>query len=94
MRFAPLPLVVLAAALLSGCIARTAADIVTFPVKAGSKAVDLATTSEEEKDEKFVRRMRRDCEAWQEAHEDAQKARRRDPSVPLPAPPNAYCEER
>ncbi|MBA4163736.1 MAG: hypothetical protein C0510_03745 [Erythrobacter sp.] len=43
---------------LSGCIARTAVDVATAPVKAGSKAVDLATTSQSEADEKRGRKIR------------------------------------
>ncbi len=44
---------------LSGCIARTAADIVTAPVKVASKGVDLATTSQSEADEKRGRELRK-----------------------------------
>ena len=55
------PFFVLAAAnlALSGCIARTAASVVTAPVKVGSKAVDLATTSRSEADEKRGREIRK-----------------------------------
>ena len=55
------PFFVLAAASLAlpGCIARTAAAVVTAPVKVGSKAVDLATTSQSEADEKRGREMRK-----------------------------------
>lgn len=45
--------------LMAGCLARTAVDIVTLPVKAGSKAVDLATTSQSEADEKRGRALRK-----------------------------------
>ena len=44
--------------LLGGCIARTAFDVVTAPVRVASKAVDLATTSQSEKDEKAGREAR------------------------------------
>ncbi|MEP3052110.1 MAG: hypothetical protein ABJP48_05130 [Erythrobacter sp.] len=44
---------------LSGCLARTALDVVTAPVKVGSKAVDLATTSQSEADEARGREIRR-----------------------------------
>ncbi|MFL0355185.1 hypothetical protein ACI5KX_01795 [Erythrobacter sp. GH1-10] len=44
---------------LSGCIVGTAADVVTAPVRAGSKAVDLATTSQSEADEKRGREIRK-----------------------------------
>lgn len=43
---------------LTGCIARTAADIVTLPVRAVSGGVDLLTTSQSEADEKRGRRIR------------------------------------
>ena len=48
----------LGALLLSGCIAQTALDVVTLPVKAASKGVDLATTSQSESDQKRGREMR------------------------------------
>ncbi len=44
--------------LLPGCIARTAIDVVTAPVKIVSKAADLATTSQSEADEKRGRELR------------------------------------
>lgn len=54
------PFFVLAASLaLSGCLARAAADVVTAPVRVGSKAVDLATTSQSEADEKRGREIRK-----------------------------------
>ena len=43
---------------LTGCIARTAVDIVTLPVKAASGAVDVLTTSQSEADEKRGRAIR------------------------------------
>jgi len=44
---------------LSGCLVRTAANVVTAPVRVGSKAVDLATTSQSEADENRGREIRR-----------------------------------
>ena len=52
------PLAPLAALLLSGCIAQTALDVVTLPVKVASKGVDLATTSQSEADQKRGREIR------------------------------------
>ncbi len=49
----------LAAFALSGCIARTALDIVTLPVKAAGAAVDGLTTSQSEADEKRGRELRK-----------------------------------
>jgi len=46
-------------AALSGCVAKTAFDVVTAPVRVASKAVDLATTSQSEADEKRGREIRR-----------------------------------
>lgn len=47
-----------AAFALQGCIARTAVDVVTAPVRVAGKAVDLATTSQSEADEKRGRELR------------------------------------
>lgn len=44
---------------LSGCLARTAVDVVTAPLRVGAKAVDLATTSQSEADEKRGREIRK-----------------------------------
>ena len=48
-----------AALLLNGCVAKAAWDVATLPVKAGSKAVDLATTSQEESDRNYGKKMRK-----------------------------------
>ena len=44
--------------LLGGCLVRTAADIVTLPVKAASAGVDALTTSQAEADQRRGREMR------------------------------------
>ena len=44
---------------LTGCIAKTAVDVVTLPVKAASKTVDVLTTSQSEADEKRGREIRK-----------------------------------
>ena len=49
---------IVASLVLSGCLVRAAADIVTAPVKVASKGVDLATTSQSEADEKRGRELR------------------------------------
>jgi len=57
---------------LTGCIARTAVDIVTLPVKVVSAGVDAATTSQSEADERRGRELR-------EAEErEGREARRRE----------------
>ena len=43
---------------LPGCIARTVASVVTAPVRVAGKAVDMATTSQSEADEKRGRDLR------------------------------------
>ncbi|MGB3712687.1 MAG: hypothetical protein WA985_13465 [Erythrobacter sp.] len=43
----------------SGCVLKTAMDVVTAPVRVGAKAVDLATTSQSEADEKRGREIRK-----------------------------------
>ena len=53
------PLALLAAFALQGCIAKTALDIATAPVKVAGRAVDMATTSQSEADEKRGREIRR-----------------------------------
>lgn len=53
------PLLLVLPLMLGGCIARAAADIVTAPVRVASKAVDMATTSQSEADEKRGRELRR-----------------------------------
>ena len=45
--------------LVQGCLAKAALDVATLPVKAASRAVDLATTSQSEADEKRGREIRR-----------------------------------
>jgi hypothetical protein len=41
-----------------GCVAKTAFDIVTMPVKATAQAADWATTSQDEADRNYGRKMR------------------------------------
>jgi hypothetical protein len=45
--------------LLTGCIASTAASLVTAPVRVASRGLDMATTSQSESDEKRGRELRR-----------------------------------
>ncbi len=44
--------------LLGGCLVRTAADIVTLPVKAAGAGVDALTTSQAEADQRRGRELR------------------------------------
>lgn len=50
------------ATLLSSCLARTAVDIVTLPVKAVSAGVDAVTTSQSEADQRRGREIREEEE--------------------------------
>lgn len=54
-----LALVPCAALLLGGCLAKTAVDVATLPVKVVSRGVDLATTSQAEADRNRGREIRR-----------------------------------
>lgn len=45
--------------LLTGCVAKAAFDLATAPVKVAGKAVDMATTSQSEADEKRGRDLRK-----------------------------------
>ncbi|UZW53874.1 hypothetical protein NUH86_09955 [Sphingobium sp. JS3065] len=60
---------------LPGCIARTAAKIVTAPVRAGSQVVDWSTTSQEEADRNYGRNMRK--QEAREARERKKEEERR-----------------
>ena len=71
--------IIFAAALafpLGGCIAQTALDIVTLPVKAASAAVDAATTSQGEADRKRGRKIREKDECMGREARKAEKQRR------------------
>ncbi len=94
MRLLVLPLLPL---LLSGCVvasvAGAAVDVVTLPVKAASKGVDLATTSQSEADQKRGRQLRKAEEAagrrdrlWAKQCRAAQE--RGEPCPPRPTNPN------
>jgi len=63
----------LASLALQGCLARAAVDVVTLPVRAVSKGVDLATTSQSEADEKRGREIRKREERLGELERDLEK---------------------
>lgn len=60
----------LAPLLLGGCLAKTAFDVATAPVRVASGAVDLATTSQSEADENRGREIRRREERLAELQRD------------------------
>jgi len=52
------PIIALLPLLSGGCVAKTAWNVATLPVKAGSQAVDWTTTSQEESDRNYGKKMR------------------------------------
>ncbi|MGI8931576.1 MAG: hypothetical protein ACR2FK_04240 [Sphingomicrobium sp.] len=88
-----LPILVALPFALSGCvvstIASTAVDVVTLPVKAVSKGVDLATTSQSEADEKRGRDLRKaEEDAGKRARQAAAQCRKAEArGEPCPPPP-------
>ena len=65
-----------------GCIAKTVVDVVTLPVKATGQAIDWTTTSQEESDRNYGKKMRekeaREGKAQREADKKARKQAERD----------------
>lgn len=59
---------------LPGCIAKTAVDIATMPVKAGAQAADWATTSQDEADRNYGRKMRKQEAREARERRDAERA--------------------
>jgi hypothetical protein len=65
---------------LSGCLARTAVDVVTLPVRAVSAGVDAVTVSQAEADQRRGRQIREAEErAGREARRREREERRRQP---------------
>ncbi|CAM8660864.1 MULTISPECIES: hypothetical protein [Sphingobium] len=67
------PLLLLA---LPGCV-RTVASVVTAPVRAGSQIVDWSTTSQDEADRNYGRKMRKQEAREGKERKKADKERRR-----------------
>jgi hypothetical protein len=67
----------LAALALEGCLAKAAVGVVTLPVRAVSKGVDMATTSQSEADEKRGRDIRKREEQLGKLERDYDKAMER-----------------
>lgn len=63
--------------MLPGCIARTAVDLVTLPVRAGAQAADWATTSQDESDRNYGREVRKKEEREGKEMKKRDKERRR-----------------
>jgi uncharacterized lipoprotein YajG len=67
----------LAALLLSGCLARTAVELATLPVRVASAGVDAVTTSQAEADQRRGRQIREEEERLgREARRRERKERR------------------
>jgi len=64
--------------MLPGCIAKTALDVATMPVRAGAQAADWATTSQDEADRNYGRRMREQEAREGRESKKAEKQRRRE----------------
>ena len=62
-----------AAFALQGCLAKTAVDVVTLPVKVASSGVDMATTSQAEADQKRGREIRQREEQLGKLQRDYEK---------------------
>ena len=71
---------------LSGCLAKTAVDIVTLPVKVASAGVDAVTTSQSEADEKRGRAARKHEECIGKEERRAHKDRREPNPEACPEP--------
>lgn len=74
--------IILAAAmplLSGGCVAKTAFDIVTMPVKAAGQAADWATTSQDEADRNAGRKLRKQEAREGRERQAHEKACRKDP---------------
>lgn len=67
LRFLPILVLPLFA---GGCVAKTAWDVATAPVRAGSQVVDWTTTSQDEADRNAGRKLRK-----QQAEEERQRRR-------------------
>lgn len=69
-------IILLTSFLATSCVARTAIDIVTLPVKAAGKVVDVATTSQSEADRNRGRKIRKAEEREKREQKRARKRNR------------------
>ena len=61
-----------------GCVAKTAWDVATLPVKATGKAIDWTTTSQSEADRNYGKKMRKQEEREGRERKKAAEACRKD----------------
>lgn len=60
-----------------GCVAKTAWNVATAPVRAGSQVVDWTTTSQDEADRNYGRKMRKqEAEEGRRLKEEEKRRRR------------------
>lgn len=81
-------LLVPVALLLQGCLARTAIDVVTLPVKVVSAGVDAATTSQAEADQRRGREIRKEEERLGRLARRCERRPEREECAELPGQPN------
>jgi hypothetical protein len=72
-----IPMLIVISLMLNGCLVRTAATVVTAPIKVGSAVVDAATTSRSEADEKRGREVRKAEEREAKERRRAEKEERK-----------------
>lgn len=65
--------------MLGGCLAKTAVGIVAAPVKVVSQTADWATTSQDEADRNYGRKVRKQEAREGRARKEAERRCRRDP---------------
>ncbi len=68
----------IAGLLLTGCLARTAVNVATVPFRAAGQTADWLTTSQDESDRNYGRKVRkREAQEGRERREADRRARRR-----------------
>jgi hypothetical protein len=77
-----LPLLLLFAAALSGCLARAAVGVATLPVRAAGAVGDALTTSQDEADRNRGRELRKEERRRERAERRARRERERDERRP------------
>ncbi len=69
-------IIIVSCCLATSCLARTAVDIVTLPVKVAGKAVDVATTSQSEADRNRGREIRKEEKRQEKERKRNERTRR------------------
>lgn len=74
-------LIIAALPLLGGCLAKTAIGVATAPVKVASKMVDWTTTSQDEADRNYGRKLRKQEAREGRERRETERRCRRDPEA-------------